>query len=68
MDILKKYISNKSNNKQIKPKTLPNYQNEKPNFINDGNEALYFQNKMLFDRLEKFLELERLTDNYKMKS
>ena len=46
-------------------KALTNNQNKKPYFINDDNNALYLKNKMLFYRLEKFFEIERLGDKYK---
>ena len=65
MEILKKYISNKQNIAQNDSKALTNNQNKKPYFINDDNNALYLKNKMIFDRLEKFFEIERLGDKYK---
>ena len=65
MEILKKYISNKQNIAQNDLKALINNQNKKPYFINDDNNALYLKNKMIFDRLEKFFEIERLGDKYK---
>ena len=67
MEVLKKYIEDKTNKTPKKSKITANNPNKKPEFVNARNKGIYLKNKNIIDRLERFFEIERLADNYKNK-